>query len=54
MASALSEEGIVSGFAAELVDEVVGESSKKWALLLLLLVFALVVGGVGANRLRNR
>jgi hypothetical protein len=54
MASQLSEEGIVSGFAAELVDEVVGESSKKWALLLLLLVFALVVGGVGASRLRNR
>ncbi len=49
-----SEEGIVSGFAAELVDEVVGESSKKWALLVLLLIVALVAGGVAASRLRNR
>ena len=54
MASAMSEEAIVSGFAAEVIDEAVGESSRKWALLLLLVLVALVAGGIGASRLRNR
>jgi hypothetical protein len=54
MASATSEEAIVSGFAAELVDEAVGESSRKWALLILLVVAAVVLGAIGASRLRNR
>ncbi len=51
---AMSEEAIVSGFAAELIDEATGASPRKWALLVVLLIVALVIGGVGARRLRNR
>ena len=54
MASAMSEESIVSAFAGELVDEAVGTTGRKWALLILLVLVALVAGGIGASRLRNR
>jgi hypothetical protein len=54
MATPVAEDVMVSGFAAELVDEVTGASSRKWALLILLVIAALVFGGIGASRLRNR
>ena len=54
MASAMGEDVMVSGFAAELVDEATGASPRKWALLLVLVIAALAFGAVGASRLRNR
>ncbi len=36
----MDEANIASGLAFELVDEVTGESSKKWALVVVVLVLA--------------
>jgi len=54
MASPMSEESAVTTFAAELVDEVAGGSSRKWALLLALAVLAVLLGGLGVAKYARR
>jgi len=54
MASPMSEEAVVSAFAAEVVDEVAGGSSRKWALLLVFALLALLIGGALAAKYARR